>query len=458
MDYVEEEFYNYPVEIYLASYVIATLFCITGVTTPIFADWHPKNVETRKRNVQPTVNTSQLSQLHSSEPVNIARARKIQRVMIPESLPSLDGIDIRALFLPSGHCGGDLYDVIKLADDSIALLLFNVEGVGLEPILVSAMAKICFVKYVNQKVSPYTVIERVNSELSRMIGEDLKLTAFIGYLDLHDLKLTYCTTGATSPVLFRRATCTNELLTGHHASIGASAEISLEDQYVYLQQGDSLIVFSDGVYSLPWVGATGEALTIEGKINSTLKESTAVELLGELELQSRQWNEKTVLQDDASIICIEILTQSRKNQIKEKLGFKNDDKVYLQFINYLEEMDRATATILSALDIAGFQDEDIRKMKIVLTELLVNAIVHGNNKDHSKKVIIGHLIDQDKAVVSVLDEGCGFDISGVPDPTLPENLEKPCGRGLFIVKHYVESIEFNTIGNRVTVIKKNLFE
>jgi serine/threonine-protein kinase RsbW len=105
------------------------------------------------------------------------------------------------------------------------------------------------------------------------------------------------------------------------------------------------------------------------------------------------------------------------------------------------------------MDSMGYPDESIRKMKIILTELLANAIDHGNKKNHSKKVTIGHVINRKKAVVSILDEGNGFDPRSIADPTLPENLGKSSGRGLFIVTKYVDKLEFNSLGNRVTVTK-----
>jgi serine/threonine-protein kinase RsbW len=185
--------------------------------------------------------------------------------------------------------------------------------------------------------------------------------------------------------------------------------------------------------------------------------ASAPELLhDELEQQIIAKRNNSPTAHDITVLYAEVLSQSRKNQLKNRLGFKESDKVYLQFFSYLEEMDRATANILAALDMAGFIDEEIRKMKIVLTELLVNAVVHGNRKDPTKKVVVGHLVDKNRAIVSVMDEGAGFEPSVIPDPTLPENLEKPCGRGLFIVRHYVESISFNETASRVTIIKSNL--
>jgi serine/threonine-protein kinase RsbW len=129
--------------------------------------------------------------------------------------------------------------------------------------------------------------------------------------------------------------------------------------------------------------------------------------------------------------------------------------VYVQYIGYYEEMEKAASAILRSMDSYGYRDEDIRKMKIVLSELMANAIGHGNKLDHSKKVAVGHMVNAQNAVVAIMDEGEGFDPSTIPDPTLPENIVKDRGRGLYIVQKYVDSIEFNSKGNRVRITKKH---
>jgi serine/threonine-protein kinase RsbW len=94
-------------------------------------------------------------------------------------------------------------------------------------------------------------------------------------------------------------------------------------------------------------------------------------------------------------------------------------------------------------------------MKITITELMANAIGHGNREDHSRKVIIGHTVNSSMICVAVMDEGDGFNPEEVPDPTLPENIVKDHGRGLYIVKSYVDELEFNARGNRVLIRKFN---
>ena len=87
-----------------------------------------------------------------------------------------------------------------------------------------------------------------------------------------------------------------------------------------------------------------------------------------------------------------------------------------------------------------------------------SAVGHGNGEDHSKKVTIGHVVDKSVARVAVMDEGDGFDPAAVPDPTLPENLVKDHGRGLYIVRNYVDEISHNESCNRIMITKYHTAE
>ncbi len=72
---------------------------------------------------------------------------------------------------------------------------------------------------------------------------------------------------------------------------------------------------------------------------------------------------------------------------------------------------------------------------IAITEAVNNAIIHGNQHNTSKKVMIDFLLEGEQLKFTVKDEGCGFNPDLLEDPTLPENISKPRGRGVFIMKH-----------------------
>ena len=86
---------------------------------------------------------------------------------------------------------------------------------------------------------------------------------------------------------------------------------------------------------------------------------------------------------------------------------------------------------------------------IALTEAVNNAIHHGNGLDPSKTVTLGYEVHPDRIVFVVKDQGAGFDHEHLPDPTDPQNLEKPHGRGVFLMRALAERVEFDDNGATV---------
>lgn len=101
--------------------------------------------------------------------------------------------------------------------------------------------------------------------------------------------------------------------------------------------------------------------------------------------------------------------------------------------------------------IADFQisDQLYGNMVICLTEAVNNAIIHGNKMDATKHISIVFQPEEDSWIITVKDEGSGFDYDSLPDPTLPENLTKPSGRGIFIIKNLCDKVEYEQNGSLV---------
>ncbi|MCI0462009.1 MAG: ATP-binding protein [Gemmataceae bacterium] len=117
------------------------------------------------------------------------------------------------------------------------------------------------------------------------------------------------------------------------------------------------------------------------------------------------------------------------------------------------EARRVQEEIERALQSNRFEERDIFSIKLALEEALVNAIKHGNQMDRSKKVHIAYRVNTERFDIYIADEGPGFDPEDVPDPMAVENLERPCGRGLLLMRHYMTEVVFHPPGNRVTMCK-----
>jgi serine/threonine-protein kinase RsbW len=102
------------------------------------------------------------------------------------------------------------------------------------------------------------------------------------------------------------------------------------------------------------------------------------------------------------------------------------------------------------------QEEHYGNILIALTEAANNAIYHGNKQDPDKTVVVQYSADKDTFYFKIEDEGPGFDFENVPDPTSPENLEKPNGRGVFLMKHLSDELSFEDGGRIVEITFKNL--
>jgi len=88
---------------------------------------------------------------------------------------------------------------------------------------------------------------------------------------------------------------------------------------------------------------------------------------------------------------------------------------------------------------------------ISMTEAVNNAIVHGNKLNPDKQVKVHFTTEGDCLLFSVEDEGPGFDYDNLPDPTAPENIEKPNGRGVFLMKHLADDCKFLDDGRIVSL-------
>ena len=100
-------------------------------------------------------------------------------------------------------------------------------------------------------------------------------------------------------------------------------------------------------------------------------------------------------------------------------------------------------------DLYQISVEQYGNVLIAITEAVNNAIIHGNKNIANKKTDIEYNIDSQTITFTVFDEGTGFDFNDLPDPTSPENLEKPQGRGIFFMNHLADEVNFIDNGNIV---------
>ncbi|HMO14036.1 MAG TPA: ATP-binding protein [Pirellulaceae bacterium] len=109
--------------------------------------------------------------------------------------------------------------------------------------------------------------------------------------------------------------------------------------------------------------------------------------------------------------------------------------------------------VLDELELLNWPDRDRFAIHMSLEEAIMNAIKHGNCQQTDKQVLIDARISAAKFYIRVTDEGPGFNPHDVPDPTLEENLTKTSGRGLKLMRIYMNFVVYNSVGNQVELLK-----
>jgi len=111
--------------------------------------------------------------------------------------------------------------------------------------------------------------------------------------------------------------------------------------------------------------------------------------------------------------------------------------------------------ILGEIEQHNYSEVSRFAVKLALEEAITNAIKHGNRNDPTKHITIRFRVTPEETVIWLTDEGNGFDPTSVPDPTLDENLSKPNGRGIMLMRAYMDEVSFGQAGRQVRLVKLN---
>jgi len=128
----------------------------------------------------------------------------------------------------------------------------------------------------------------------------------------------------------------------------------------------------------------------------------------------------------------------------------------IEIVSVFPQAKQVEDLIVEQAEKLGYSEEDIFALRLSLEEALTNAIRHGNGQDPQKKVKIRYRAQPEEVEIYIADEGKGFDPSLVPDPTREDKLECPSGRGIMLMRAYMDLLEYNVRGNEVHLVKQRL--
>ena len=109
--------------------------------------------------------------------------------------------------------------------------------------------------------------------------------------------------------------------------------------------------------------------------------------------------------------------------------------------------------VLQQMTLLNWPEKDRFNVQLALEEAVTNAIMHGNRADPQKKVYVQCSVGNNEVSVGIRDEGRGFNPDTLPDPRQPNNILTPTGRGILLIRHFMNRVEFLPEGNGLTMIK-----
>jgi serine/threonine-protein kinase RsbW len=121
----------------------------------------------------------------------------------------------------------------------------------------------------------------------------------------------------------------------------------------------------------------------------------------------------------------------------------------------LDSVNKAEQTAEELAEKAGFGEEDRHRIAMSVREAAINAVLHGNAYDPNKKITVAYETTPDQMVIVIKDEGKGISEESLPDPLSEENLLKTSGRGIFLIRAFMDEVRIRDMkpGTEITLVK-----
>jgi serine/threonine-protein kinase RsbW len=359
-------------------------------------------------------------------------ARELQRNLRPVLEQEVPGLTFALDTKPGDRVGGDFFDIINLSDNFVAFLIADVSGTGLPAAVIMATGRLAFRTYAANEINPRVIMDNVNKAMLRSTLAGHYLTAFLGVLDTELLTLQYVNASHCTPFVVRQGETIP--LDTEGLFVGMFEDPQYEQKGMQLERHDRLILYTDGLLRAFEGRDRHEASQRMGEYLQERSQLSLNELVAQLSALLQQ------PEDDVALLGVETLLEKAQRKV-------------ITISSIPSEVTRIEDAILPVLSNKGYGERNIFACKLALEEAVINAIKHGNELDDTKRVTVSFSIDDDRAAVSVADEGPGFDPDDVPDPTLDENLIATSGRGLALIRAYMDEVRFNDRGTEITMIK-----
>lgn len=232
----------------------------------------------------------------------LATARKMQRNLLPQAAPAVDGITIVARFQPMTAVGGDFYDYAA-EGDGLAVLVADVTGHGVPAALTAAMVKVAFASQRDAAAHPADALAHVNRTLMDAHASGFVTAAWV-YLDAAAGRMTYAAAGHPPMLVWRAATRSAERVAENGLLMGAFASAEYTEVALPLGAGDRLLLYTDGIAEA--ANAAGEELGLD-RLEAMLVETASLEPAAQADTilaRLAAWRGTAAQGDDVTLVLV----------------------------------------------------------------------------------------------------------------------------------------------------------
>ena len=367
----------------------------------------------------------------------LSMAQKLQENRVPTFFKQ-NVAAVHSKLKAADELAGDFCDVFSLGRNSIALIVGDVANKGVAASLMTFSLLSMFRNIAKSLKPPCEIMETINRALTMQIKDDgWFATGFYARLNTHSGTLTYSSAGHEQPIWFHKQTGLVEQLDALGYPLGLFRTFPYETREIKLEQGDRLILYTDGVTDAtdPDGSRFGHQRLLDlirdtADIPAEHLADTIIDTVLDFSCGRKQ-------RDDIIVVVCELQDDP---WIHKNIKFSGAGKI-------IDE-------ILEALAPYEIDQQLTYSIRLSVDETLTNAWRHGLNQDNNAEIEVSYAISDDGFRFRVKDPGQGFDHESLPDPTVEENLYKSHGRGVFLIRQMMDEVEFNESGNELSIYKK----
>jgi serine phosphatase RsbU (regulator of sigma subunit) len=237
----------------------------------------------------------------------LSLARKLQKNILPVTLPEINGLTFAAKYLPAMEIGGDFYDVMPLTKDRLAVLISDVTGHGIQAALSTTLLKFAFRTFQNCDVSPAEILAGMNDTLYKTLTDETFVAALVVIVDTATAHCTLVNGGIPHPVIFNKDTKkVSRIVAGGLVlgAVGAKLYKPGEQVDLILESGELLLLFTDGLSEME--GHGGQEFDA-GRMGDTILRNyqrPPGELVEHLAEAAIEFGGMKRQRDDITIVCI----------------------------------------------------------------------------------------------------------------------------------------------------------